>query len=95
MLDATVATIKTIAENDPESTPEQIKSILGACKAPIARRKLITAGRAMEILEISRPTLREYARAGKLSEVRMSPRKVRFDLAEIERLAYNGAEMAR
>lgn len=42
------------------------------------RREVITAKRAMELLGISRPTLRAYVRQGLLTQINISSRKVRF-----------------
>ncbi|MDD4817160.1 MAG: hypothetical protein PHI85_04240 [Victivallaceae bacterium] len=44
----------------------------------------------MRILEISRPTLRRYASCGALRQIATSPRRVRFDRLEVERLANCG-----
>lgn len=86
----TVDTIQAILKADPESNTEQIKAILSACKSPTARRKMILAKEAMTILQVSRPTLRKLAKDGYLHPVSSSQRKMRFALAEVENLTYNG-----
>lgn len=90
MKDSTVNAIQTMAAADSETTPEQLRAILAACKSTAPRRKLITPRQAMEILDVSRLTLRRWELEGKLSPVRLSSQKIRFDLAEVERLAYVG-----
>ena len=58
------------------------------------RREVVTAKRAMELLGISRPTLRAYVRQGLLTQINISSRKVRFAQEQVEQLAsYGAAEM--
>ena len=92
MKSETLEVIKNIAAADPEASPEQIKNILAVCKSPVARRATINARIACELLNVSRPTLRRFSRSGLLSEIKLSARKIRFDKAEVERLAYNGIQ---
>jgi len=87
----TLVTIQTILKTDPEITEGQLTAIIRACKSS-PFRKLINAKEAMRRLEISRPTLRQYVRLGKLHEIKPSPRKTRFDLYEVEHLLFNGSE---
>ncbi|MGE4300945.1 MAG: helix-turn-helix transcriptional regulator [Victivallaceae bacterium] len=91
MKESTLETIRMVAKNDPEITEGQLTAIIRACKTATAR-KLINAKEAMRRLEISRPTLRQYVRLGKLHEIKPSPRKTRFDIAEVERLFFHGSE---
>lgn len=101
MKNSTVETLTAIAKADTETTPEQIKAILQICKSPTPRRNLIPAREACRILgdaegkAISRVTLRNYVKRGRLAEVRLSERKIRFDLQEVERLAYCGLPKAQ
>ncbi|MEA4862238.1 MAG: helix-turn-helix domain-containing protein [Victivallaceae bacterium] len=92
MQNATIATVELMLKADPDVTDDQARAIIGACRAPTIRRKLINARVACEILGVSRPTLARLASSGKLTVVRPTPRKTRFDLAEVERLAYAPAE---
>ena len=55
------------------------------------RREVITAKRAMELLGISRPTLRAYVRQGLLTQINISSRKVRLAQELVEQLASYGA----
>ena len=50
-----------------------------ACKSR-PKRKLISAKAAMEMLQVSRPTLRQYAKDGLIHQINISSRKIRFDL---------------
>lgn len=59
------------------------------------RREVITAKRAMELLGISRPTLRAYVRQGLLTQINISSRKVRFAQEQVEQLASYGAVETR
>lgn len=59
------------------------------------RREVITAKRAMELLGISRPTLRAYVRQGLLTQINLSSRKVRFAEEQVEQLASYGAVETR
>ena len=59
------------------------------------RREVITAKRAMELLGISRPTLRAYVRQGLLTQINLSSRKVRFAQEQVEQLASYGAVETR
>ncbi len=51
----------------------------------------MTAKEAMKLLGVSRPTLRAYVRQGNLTQVNVSPRKIRFYQDEVEQLADYGA----
>ena len=87
MQDSTLEVITKVAKADPEVTPAIVSAIIRACKSPgAARRRMVNAREAMEILGISRPTLRGLTRSGKLHEVKVTPRKTRFFLDEIEEL---------
>ena len=59
------------------------------------RREVITAKRAMELLGISRPTLRAYVRQGLLTQINISSRTVRFAQEQVEQLASYGAVETR
>ncbi len=59
------------------------------------RREVITAKKAMELLGISRPTLRAYVRQGLLTQINLSSRKVRFAQEQVEQLASYGAVETR
>ena len=90
MKETTIDLIRTVLRSDETVSREHQDSILRACRQTAIRRKLIGAKAAMEILQISRPTLREYVKKGMLEQINFSPRKVRFDESEVQRLSYSG-----
>ena len=49
----------------------------------------------MELLGISRPTLRAYVRQGLLTQINISSRKVRFAQEQVEQLASYGTAETR
>ena len=51
-----------------------------------------TVRQAANILGAHPRTVARYARAGMLHTIRISPRRVRFDLNEVERLATRGIQ---
>jgi predicted DNA-binding transcriptional regulator AlpA len=86
----TIDMIRTILSGDETVTGEHAESILRSCKQPTVRRHLVNAKKAMEILGISRPTLRAYVKNGCLTQVNLSQRKIRFDEDEILHFANVG-----
>lgn len=86
----TLEAIQTFLENDDSVTKEQAASILRCCRQSEPRRRLINAREAMRILDISRPTLREYVKHGSLQQINFSSRKVRFDADEVQQLRDQG-----
>ena len=85
----TIGFIRQILNGDSDVTQPEKEQIMKACKSR-PKRNLISAKAAMEMLQVSRPTLREYVKQGKLRQINLSARKVRFDLNEIEQLASYG-----
>ncbi len=51
-----------------------------------------TIGQAAEILGCCKRSVERYARQGLLEQIRITPRKIRYDLNAVERLAERGAE---
>ena len=90
MKSTTIDMIRTILSGDETVTGEHAESILRSCKQPTVRRHLVNAKKAMEILGISRPTLRAYVKNGCLTQVNLSQRKIRFDEDEILHFANVG-----
>ena len=86
----TIDLITRLLDSDETVTPEMRDFVLRATRQSVPKRKLISAKAAMELLGISRPTLREYVKHGVLEQVNVSSRKVRFDEQEVSRLAYGG-----
>ncbi|EAA3278013.1 helix-turn-helix domain-containing protein [Salmonella enterica subsp. enterica] len=50
------------------------------------KEKLLTTSEAKTLLQISSRTLRRYAAAGKLREVRLSSRTFRYPLSDVRQL---------
>ena len=70
--------------------PERRPAIFTAARG-VERPRPGTVRQAAEILESHPRTVQRYADAGLLHPIRISPRRVRYDLNEVERLAMNGA----
>ena len=64
--------------------------IAAACGAD--RPKPGNIRQAAAILECNTRTVSRYAAAGMLHPIRISPRRTRYDLNEVERLATRGAD---
>ena len=92
MQEKTLDLLSSVLSSDPTVTQEVREDVLRTAKYSSARRKLINAKRALEILEVSRPTLRSYVKQGKLTQINLSSRKVRFDEQEVLHLSNNGAK---
>lgn len=54
------------------------------------RRRLGTVGQASAILGVCRRTVERYAREGKLTRIRYSKRRVRYDLDQVQEVLNNG-----
>ena len=88
----TLTTVRAILEADTETTNEQAAAILAACKRKQARRRLGTKRDAAEILGLHPESIKRYARRGLLHPIKITARRIRYDLEECERLANYGAE---
>ena len=82
--------IASLLASDETVSPEMRDYLLKAMRQSVPKRKLISAKEAMALLDVSRPTLRDYVKRGVLEQVNLSARKVRFDEQEVVRLAYSG-----
>jgi len=54
-----------------------------------------TITEAAAILGCCNRSVERYARQGLLQQIRITPRKIRYDLTQVERLATRGADIAR
>ena len=90
MKENTIELIRTLLSSDETVSQELADNILRLCRKPVVRRSLIGAKKVMEILQISRPTLRAYVKSGTLTQINYSPRKVRFDEEEVRNFSYSG-----
>ena len=77
--ESTIVLIRQVLAGDPQATETEKEQIMKACKSR-PKRKLISAKAAMEMLQVSRPTLRQYAKDGLIHQINISSRKIRFDL---------------
>ena len=84
-----IAAVESLLNSDAEVTPEQRKDILAACKGS-RKRRLIKRKEALKLLGVSAPTLLTFIRSGKVDLYRLSLRKCRFDLDQIEFIANGG-----
>ena len=91
MRTSTVETMAILLSADCEVTQEQREAILAACRAPPARRRVGTVREAAEILACHPGSVKRYAARGLLTPIRITCRRVRYDLGEVERLATQGA----
>lgn len=87
MKTSTLEVIGSVLTADNTVTQEQKDSILRLCHQTVPKRKLIGAKEAMNILQISRPTLRNYVKIGALEQINFSKRKVRFDENSVQYLS--------
>ncbi len=69
-------------------TVERLQSALEAKPTPRERPVPITLKAAADILGVHPITAQRWASAGRLKQIRLSPRKIRYDKNQIERLAY-------
>ena len=77
--ESTIGFIRQILDGDSDVTETEKEQIMRACRLH-PKRKLISAKTAMEMLQVSRPTLRQYAKDGLIHQINISSRKIRFDL---------------
>ena len=83
--------IKALLQTDDTVPLEQREEVLRACsRKPSGKPKLGGVRQAAEVLGCHPKTIYRYVRKGLLHTVRYSPRKVRFDLNEVEAFAANG-----
>jgi hypothetical protein len=91
MKTATLTTIRSILYADGSLAPEEVDAAVNRMTKPIpSKRKQVTVKRAAEILQVHPKTVQRYAAEGKLSRIVHSPRKIRYDLEEVERFAAEG-----
>ena len=53
-------------------------------------KPMMTAREVMQILQVSRPTLRRYVQRGILKQIHLSDRNVRFFFEDVQQIADNG-----
>ena len=93
MKPTTLAIMKSALASDDTVSPEQAETILKNLRTSSqdCKPRPGTIKQAAEILEVHPVTIRRYAQAGLLSPIRITCRKVRYDLNEVEQLAESGS----
>ena len=71
--------------------PERESEILAALRGNPTKRRPGTVRQAAEILGCHPRTIKRYADTGLLHAIRITPRRVRYDLNQVQQLAENGA----
>ena len=91
MTPTTIEAITAIVKNDPSTTEEEKKLIRSLVNGPNARRKkMINRKETMQLLAVSAPTLRKLIKSGKITEIKISSRKSRFDYEQVVSFLENG-----
>jgi hypothetical protein len=67
-------------------------AILAAARGTAKPTRTGTIKQAAELLGVCPRSVERYARQGLLAQIRITPRKIRYSLDEVERLATRGAE---
>ena len=91
----TINGVARLIATDPETTPEQatrLVALLQGSGKSLEKPRPITARHAGEILDCCTRTVYRYAAAGHLDLIRHSPRRIRFDRRQVERLAFEGVQ---
>ena len=96
MLKTNYAFIETLLKTDATVTEDDRKKILAICKNKnrYSHCDLISRAEALDLLQVSGPTFLKYIRAGYFTEVRMSPRKIRFFRPQLLEFLCTGAACA-
>jgi len=86
--------IRILVESDASITPEHRREIIKVCsRDPSRRRKRLGTAREVSVLlGCCSRTVERYARQGLLKPIRYSPRKIRYDMDEVERLVEQGID---
>ena len=89
----TLKTIERVARADSTVTEDAVTSIVDACRQKAGRRRMGTVNQAAAILGCCSATVRRYAKAGLLSRAEITPRRIRYDLDQVEALATQGTAL--
>ena len=94
MKDITLELIKNILAVDDTVSKDKADDILYACTRVRTEtqkcRHLINAKEAMKIIGVSRPTLASYIKKGAITQIVLSPRRIRFDEENVRCFAEKG-----
>ncbi len=74
-----------------QTAPPDIRAAMLQTATGTERKRPGTIREAAEILGVHKRTVQRLARRGLLHPIRITPRCIRWDLAEVERLATQGA----
>lgn len=88
--DALIEALQSVcrATNTPaELTRKIVRAATGETETP---DKSITTKQAASRLEVHDKTILRWGREGKLKAIRQSPRRIRWRMSEVERLAMQG-----
>lgn len=80
----------TLIEAVLQAPLERRDAILKAARGPDSRPRPGTIKQAAEILGTHPRTIQRYAKSGLLHAIRITPRRIRYDLNEVEQLATRG-----
>lgn len=94
MTDTNQEFLKEVAMRSIGLPDDVQRQILELAEGGQPRRKLISRKVVLQRLHVSPPTLRALIRRGALHVFRLSPRKHRFDLAEVEALENGNRELS-
>lgn len=86
--------LRLLIESDASITPEHRREILKVCSRDPSRkrRRLGTIREVAELLTCCPRTVERYAKNGLLTPIRYSPRKIRYDMDEVEALMGKGIQ---
>jgi len=92
-----ISAIESLMATDPTVSDDDRQKISAICRNKVrySHRDLISRAEALELLQISVPTLLKFIRAKKITEVRMSDRKRRFIRQEILDFLCHGESAAQ
>lgn len=96
MKPSTLAIIETTLTSDETLSSEETRTILKKLHSALPEHKPRpgTIKDAAKILDVHPVTVRRYAKAGLLTPIRITARKVRYDLNEVEKLAQTGIDLS-
>ena len=90
MQERTKEHIRLALASDPDISGQLKKRVFSLLEGKPPRRKLIPTREACEILDCHPITLRRLEKRGHLKAIRLSARKIRWDLDEIQNFADYG-----
>ena len=86
----TITTIQSVASADATTTPEHVQRVVAACRTESQKPRMGTVRDAAELLGVHPRTIQRYERLGILKAVRITSRRIRYNMNELERLAAKG-----